>query len=535
MVCRPVGLTGIQGEIMRSMLFAAFLWLAVPCIAEAAPKQPAELVGTHGYVHMSFSKGGAGALFVSPEGGGREVRIDAFAPVPPLANIQSIGGWLPPGRYRIARWGMLEWKDGPVFEVQPGRATDLGDFIGVNVGGYKMVLMPITDPDHQGALEAAVAPFASLLKNPTPLRLNQDSMSPAMQMGQPSSGLGLVADLLLAYDRKLNKPSTIQALVSEKSPAEFLRLIRTVTLPTQDEPARLDDGTLYFPADFGQLRKRTPEGQWSNVGMETVRQIFAVESDEDRLVAGSDDGVIRESRDGGASWSVLASVGSLRSVMDIDHESGVWVVTTAENDAAEPNTIRLRVLVAHRQDLSDLSLSREFVVDPKDRIGWLGARGQLSDGRYYIMAGNTPQRLDLASGQWKALTPRDKISSLRVNRSTGVLSALWSQGVFSKVYVSTDHGDSWSAIGRPPYVINDVQMDTATSGWASRWNADAFTGVWEMHAFSPAKNDWDKVGEAPFNCKPMRVDPELPVLCISNDASIFALRDGEWQVEFSAQ
>jgi hypothetical protein len=25
------------------------------------------------------------------------------------------------------------------------------------------------------------------------------------------------------------------------------------------------------------------------------------------------------------------------------------------------------------------------------------------------------------------------------------------------------------------------------------------------------------------------------VLCISNDASIFALRDGEWQVEFSAQ
>lgn len=162
-----------SGEIMRSMLFAAFLWLAVPCIAEAAPKQPAELVGTHGYVHMSFSKGGAGALFVSPEGGGREVRIDAFAPVPPLANIQSIGGWLPPGRYRIARWGMLEWKDGPVFEVQPCRATDLGDFIGVNVGGYKMVLMPITDPDHRGALEAAVAPFASLLKNPTPLRLNQ--------------------------------------------------------------------------------------------------------------------------------------------------------------------------------------------------------------------------------------------------------------------------------------------------------------------------------------------------------------------------
>ena len=67
----------------------------------------------------------------------------------------------------------------------------------------------------------------------------------------------------------------------------------------------------------------------------------------------------------------------------------------------------------------------------------------------------------------------------RVDETTGVLSALWSQGAFSKLFVSTDRGDHWTQIGRPPYVINDVQMDSTERGWASRWNMNAFGGVWE--------------------------------------------------------
>lgn len=33
----------------------------------------------------------------------------------------------------------------------------------------------------------------------------------------------------------------------------------------------------------------------------------------------------------------------------------------------------------------------------------------------------------------------------------------------------------------------------------------------------------------------MRVAKDLPLICIASDASLFALRDDEWQVEFSAQ
>lgn len=112
---------------------------------------------------------------------------------------------------------------------------------------------------------------------------------------------------------------------------------------------------------------------------------------------------------------------------------------------------------------------------------------------------------------------------------------MWAQGAFSKVHVSSDRGANWAQIGRPPYIINDVQMDAADRGWASRWNMNAFSGVWETYAFVPAKNDWDKSGEAPFNCRLMRIAPDVPVLCFAPDANILGLHAGKWEVEFSAQ
>ncbi len=536
---------------MRSWMLAVVVLSAVPCIASGASKDPAKLVATHGYAYMSFSKGGQDTLAVSPVGSKSEIRISMAADVPAVAKMQAIGDWLPAGSYRITGWGGLKWKNGPTFEIKPGRVTDLGDYVAVDVGGYNTVMLPIAHASRQDAVAAASRIFASQLVDPAPIPMDM-AMSSPMERAYVGSGLGLVGDLLIAHDRRVNKPSTINALLSARDPDAFLRLARTVTLPVQDEPASLPDGTLYFPADFGQLRKRTPDGHWSNVGMDTLRQITSVEADDGRLVAGSDDGHIRESRDGGATWMELVALGSKQSVLDIDHTDGYWVVTTLENTDPfkegairvpnpilnmpfVPRTVRLRILVARADDLADLKPSREFAMDINEMWAWPGPQGQLVNGDYYVLAGNTPQRLNLASGQWKAIPPRARTSTLRVNPTTGVVSALWGQGAFSKVYYSTDKGDTWQQIGRPPYVIWDVQMDTATSGWASRWNMNAFGGDWELYSFSSQKNDWDHVGDAPFNCRPMRVSTQAPVFCMTRDSSIFSLRDGKWSVEFSAQ
>ena len=534
---------------MRSILFAVGLLLAIPVVAKEKPQVPAELAPTHGYVYVAFPKGDREALVVHPVGNKKELKIDTPAAAAPLPGAQAFGKWLPAGRYQVSGWGALQWKEGPEFEVQSGRVTDLGNFMGVNVGGYQIVLVPIPHPEHAGSVALATQPIASLLKDTTPIPFELPAVSPAMAIVRPASGLGLIADLLLDYDRKVNKPSTLEALKAATIPDEFLRILRTMTLPLQDEPARLADGTLLFPADFGQIRKRTPQGLWSNLGMDTLRQILAVEAVDGRLLAGSDDGRIRESRDEGATWTDLKALGRLESIIDIDHAQGAWVVTTTEKfeDPDAPRgggfvvaakgspSVRLNVYVGHGDDLADLALSKGFTLAPKDQVGWLGAHGQLVGGRYYVLVGNALQRLDLAGNQWTTITPGPRISSHRVDTGTGVLTALWSQGAFSKVYVSSDRGDHWTPIGRPPYIINDVQMDSANQGWASRWNMNAFGGVWETYAFVPAKNDWGKSGEAPFNCKLMRIAPDLPILCFAPDTSILSLHDGKWVAEFSGQ
>ena len=534
---------------MRTIILALGTLLAASTAAKEKPQVPGELAPTHGYVHVAFPKGGGDVITVVPVAGGKGLKIDTVAPAVSLPAAQGFGKWLPSGRYRITQWGVFQWPAGPEFEVQAGRVTDVGDLMPVNIGGYQFVVLPIPHLERAGSLTEAVKPIAAILKEQAPVPFAITAVSPAITIGQKPTGLGLIADLLTAYDRKVNKPSTLEALKATKDPDSFLRLLKGMALLSQDEPARHADGTLYFPADLGQLRRRSPNGQWSNVSVNTLRQILAVESADDRLVAGSDDGHLRSSSDGGTTWEELKAFGSLESIIDIDHSGEAWVVTTTER-FDDPNaargsglitavkgtpSVRMRVYIGYRDDLADLTLSREFTLAPKDQIGWLGARGQLVKDQYYILAGTALQRLDLASGQWKAITPGARISSHRVDSETGVVSALWSQGAFSKVYISSDHGDTWAQIGRPPYIINDVQMDGVDRGWASRWNMNAFGGVWETYAFVPAKNDWDKSGEAPFNCKLMRIARDLPVLCMAPDASILGLHDGKWEVEFSAQ
>lgn len=539
-----------MGQGMRAFVLMLGLGWALSGWAkeEAPPQVPSALVGTHGFVFVHAPKGGLLRMTVKPVAGGAGTVIDKPVGTRERLGEEAFGYWLPAGRYQIGGWGSYAQEAGPVFDVEAGRVTDLGGFVPISLGGYQLALMPVRHAEDAATLASAIAPFKDLVVSTEPLLPQAMAMPTPVTLSQPSSGLGLIADLLLAYDRKVNKPSTLQRLKDARDPAEFLRLARMVVPPLQDEPALAPDGTAWFPADFGQLRRRSPSGEWDNVGIDTLRQILAVEYDNGRLVAGSDDGQLRASDDGGRTWRTLASLGAGESVIDIDQVGDRWVVvTTRQFDdpkaprggglvVAMPGTrsVAMRVYTGRDAGFSDLQVSKAFTLAPKDVIGWLGARGQAFDGRYYLAAGTALHRLDIAAGTWTPITPGPRISSHRLDPRTGTLVALWSQGAFSKVHVSTDGGTQWTQIGRPPYVINDVQMDAPDRGWASRWNANAFSGVWETYRYVPARKDWEKSGEAPAGCRPIRYTADAPVLCITTGASIFGLHDGKWEVEFSA-
>ena len=278
------------------------------------------------------------------------------------------------------------------------------------------------------------------------------------------------------------------------------------------------------------------DGSWGDIGIDTLRKISAVEYANKTLVTGSEDGFIRASNDGGATWTILKSFGAAESILDIDHEAGNWIVTTAHSVAfnnlyGTPDL--LSVYIAHTEDLSDLKKSRDFQLGGKVLLNADMLTGQLVRGKYYINTVHELHIFDAQTQQWKSITPPAPISRHRVNPKTGVIALLRSAGLASKIHISNDGGENWKLIGRPPYVLIDVQFDAMDKGYASRWNMNAMSGAWEIYSYDAAINDWKKVSEAPFNCRPMRISSEIPLLCFATNGSIYRQKGLDWSLEFS--
>ncbi|MEH6416688.1 hypothetical protein [Pseudomonas sp. CGJS7] len=525
-------------------LTVGLLWAASAWAAKPAPQVPAQLAATHGYVYVNFPKGSGtrpgttGSLsVVSTATGAREETLDARSD----PGDKAFGRWLPAGQYRLARWSGQQWGEYPGFEVQAGRVTDLGSLVPIQIGGYELVVLPLRPTENAHDIDAALNQFGPVLKSAEPLRWQPSTPPKPFKQLYPSTGLGLIADLLSAHDRKVNKPSVIGRLKAAQSSEEFLQLARSVTPPLADEPAEAADGTLYFGADLGQIRVRRADAQWSGIGIDTLRKISAVERVGETLLAGSDDSILRRSDDQGATWTVLKSFGATEAVIDIDRQAPHWLITTGRQVPAlqaglPPSLDRITVYVASNEDLSDLHALREFPVDIRKTLGgWPGPMPQSWNGSYFLGFIKELHRLDLQSMQWKTVSPPSAFNSFRIDAKTGTVTVLVSAGAFSKIFVSSDRGDSWKKVGRPPYVITDVQFDSADIGYATRWNMNAFSGVWELYTFDPKIDDWHKRSEAPFNCKPWRVSPRIPLLCVASDGSVLSQHEQEWTVEASAQ
>jgi hypothetical protein len=494
---------------MRTIgLLLGLLW-AAPLLAKTPDART--LAATQGYVYASFPKPSRGLLTVVPVAGGREYelveRLDA--------GRKAQGLWLPEGDYRIAYWSPHKWQSEP-FHVQAGRVTDLGSLLALGVGGKQQVLVSLHPAEEAHAVDAALDEFAGALVSREPIAWTAVAPSKPVQGGIAGTTAGAIPQLATAA-----------------TAAELLRGARAYAPPMYDEPAIAADGTLYYGADLGQLRVRAPAGQWSNVGMDTLHSIPAVEWLEGALVTGSDDGVLRRSTDAGKTWTQLRKLDG-EMIIDIDQAQGTWLVTTSHlipNRRGFLALDHIKVYKANAADLSDLAVLRDFPLDPNFLSNYLAARPQLVKGQFFLTLPDQLVRLDLASMQWKTLTPPGKVSEAGMEPSTGVLSAFLSKGAFSKVYVSEDAGDSWVQTGRPPYVIFDVQFQTRDSGWANRINMNAISVDWEVYAYDRASDDWKKVATAPRNCRISRASATQPTFCFASDA-IYRLGTAGWQAEF---
>lgn len=518
---------------MRILILGLSLFLLASTVA-AKKVEPglAELAATHGYAYVNFPKGTAGLLSVQMIGAKSELVLESR----PDKGKNAYGAWLKAGNYKISKWGIYKWGDYPSFEIKAGHITDLGSMVPVNIGGYEVIVMPVRHKENAADINLAMEEYSSVLASADTIRWSPSAPPKPFAQTMPSTGLGLIVDVLMQQERKFNKTTINDQLKSATTNAELLRLTRTVTPPAGDEPAIDPESNLYFGADLGAVRVRRLDGSWGDISIDTLRKISAVEYADKTLVTGSEDGFIRASNDGGASWTILKSFGTSESILDIDHEAGNWIVTTTHvvpvnNSASVPDI--LSVYIAHADDLSDLKKSRDFQLGGNVLLNGDMLTGQLVNGKYYINTVHELHILDVQSLQWKSITPPAPITRHRVNPKTGLIAILRSAGLASKIHLSSDGGQNWKLIGRPPYVLIDVQFDAMDKGYASRWNMNAMSGVWEIYSYNSAIDDWKKVSDAPFNCRPMRISSEIPLLCFATNGSIYRQKGPDWILEFS--
>jgi hypothetical protein len=506
------------------------------CAVAPVTQSPAELRGTHGFVHAtlgdrtfvrlrSLAAGNTYDLVSQPEHGPR-----------------AYGLWVPEGQYTID--GLLDRSGGPYvpFTVTRGRITDLGGIVRLEIGNYEYVRLPIRHPDLVAALQPATAALRPHLTSAEPIEWRPTVPPAAEQQGTPSTGLGLIADLLNDYVRHVNKPPLNQQLKETKSIEEFFRVVAGTVPPLTDEQAADSEGRLYYGAELGQVRVRARNGEWTSLDTGTLQRVTAVEVSGRKIVAGTVRGEIRTSDDG-KTWRRHFSFAADEAVVDIDRVGDRWIVLTAKllasNLVTGPAGTQvqavdlLKVYSATGDDLAGMAPLRDLVL-PDKTFRALDMRGQSSGGAWFINVGADMLRLDVATMQWSTSSPGHRVSSFNISPKTGLLAAYRQQGAFSKLSLTSDQGRTWREVDTPPYTIYDVYFESPEKGLATRWASGAFSATIEFMVYDPAADKWQKTHEAPAGCvRLLRNADNVQRWCVTSGNSVLNYVDGKWVAEFA--
>jgi len=499
-----------------------------------AAKQPAELVATHGYVYVNVPKGGPipAALAIKQTNQKESIALTLRKD----ADLHAYGAWVPAGEYVFSTWDGLEWGEHESFTVEAGRITDLGSLVAVMIGGYEFVPLPLRPDEVSDRVSDVVNEFQPLLANEM-LEWKPKRLPQPIKVTSPPTGLGLVGDLLIAYDRKVNKPPLSDRLRAASDPSEFLALAKTTMPPLYSDGVADSAGNLFFGADLGQIRMRSPEGEWTSLDTGSIWHITALNLIDGRLVLGAQNVILRANADR-SSFQRMVELPRGEWVTGIDRTESGWLISSIVPTVrySAPSVKAVRFYVSKSEDFSDRVLLKELAVDDKKALVWYrGTDSIVANGYYFANALGELVRIKLDTMEVQSVTVPTPAHGLKIDKPSGTLTTFFIGGMSSKVFVSTDNGVSWLRKSAPS-LIQDVHFTDATHGHAIRANRGAFVVTQELLSYDQAGNKWKKVLEAPKGCVRMLHDSVgAPTLCVTNGSSILGLKNNEWVAEFAMQ
>lgn len=446
----------------------------------------------------------------------------------------AVGLWLPPGDYKL-----YKWRDGfmppyPTITVMAGRLTDMGSLVPIPVGDNDVVLLPLRNDETARNAQAVATGLQAQLQSTEPLPWRVERVPPPSQlMLDPGNRFGLIPLLLKYYEARANAAPIGKRLREAASIGEFTALAKLATPPLTQKLVNDTQGRSYFGAALGQIRVRDADGTWSALDSGSLQTVTAVAASAGLLLAGFEDGQVRSSSDGGATWKA-AALAPGGAVVDISRIGEQWLITTARGIVLRTglrSVDQMGVYAARAADLSDLAKLREFPVETEPLVRPSAAAFA---NFYYVNAYPKLWRLDAATQQWQAVGPDTEVSGFQVAPGNGTLAAYRIRGAFSRLYVSTDHGGSWRKADNPPYVIMDVRFVDADAGQAVRWNTGAFSGVIELLQYDRSKDGWTKAVDVPVGCVATLPDASHRArFCVARGGNILSYADGKWTAEFA--
>lgn len=498
------------------------------------PKQSAAtLAATHGYVYTNFPKGEDGSMMViSPTQTKGQYSLIARDD----KNTHAYGYWLPAGEYKMSKWGTLDWGNYPSFQVKAGQITNLGSFIPLGIGGYEFVILPIKHKESSSLVNAALTEFKPYLASSEIISWDP-KVPPTPIKYQPTqtSGLGMVVDLMNAYHAKVNKPSINKQLRETKNIDTFFSIAKSSTPPINTEPAIDKNSTLYYGADFGQIRTRTKNGEWSALDTNTLTEVTSIEIFQNTIVAGHEDGVIQISTDNGKIWKKIHALASDEIIKDIDRVGDEWFVVTKTDKKIVNNEVvnlnKQKIYRSNNGELNNLTLLKEFSHD----YGWPGSYGESDSKFYYVPMYTDLYRFNIKTQEWKLITPGKAIHTFHLTDGTNIITSWLAGGAFSKLHLSTDNGDNWKELDTPPYTIDNIYFTSPTEGKATRLGMGMFQSTLEEYAYNSTNNNWTKTREGPAGCAYFLQDETKQTrFCVMPGGNIFSNKttDNKWAAEF---
>jgi len=386
-------------------------------------------------------------------------------------------------------------------------------------------------------VDAALSELGPALTSPEPLRWEMAVPPKPVELPAPESPLaGLIPQLLTAYEAHVNKATPHKRLLEATSVESFYAVAKEATPPLTSVAVVDPEGRLLYGGDFGQIRLRTPGGEWASIDTGSLHVVTSIAADGPRLLAGYDDGAVRASDDKGLTWHALPVPPLGAQITAIEHVGPRWVLVAATRrsaDARFPPTIdKIRVFAASEPDLKDAALLREF--KPEDGT-YIVPHAEHEGDKVYLNVPPALWRLDVGTGAWTSLATPGDVADFHLG-NPGTVAAWRAKGIFSKLFVSKDDGGSWTKIDHPSLMIADIRMFDTEHGVAVRWNPGAFTNMKEIYDYDKSHDEWRLASQAPQGCLRLLVDETRhPRYCVTSGASILALTDGKWVAEYSTQ